>query len=75
MTDTYLYKENEKLVEQLSAKGITDQAVLDAIMTIPRHIFLDTALHHEAVDRALPHCRRANHLQPFTVAFMTEPFN
>lgn len=74
MTDTYLYKgKRAKLVEQLAAKGISDQRVLDAIMAIPRHSFLESALQHEAyADKALPIAEGQTISQPYTVAFMTQ---
>lgn len=74
LTDSYLYKgKRVKLVEQLEAKGITDQAVLDAFMAIPRHIFLESALQHDAYeDKALPIAEDQTISQPYTVAYMTQ---
>lgn len=61
------------LVHQLEEKGIRDSAVLAAIGSIPRHIFLDTALENRAYeDRALPIGCGQTISQPYTVAAQTE---
>lgn len=44
-----------RLVEQLQAKGIHDLAVLRAIATVPRHLFVPEEVRHRAYeDSALP---------------------
>jgi protein-L-isoaspartate(D-aspartate) O-methyltransferase len=44
-----------RLVEQLQAKGIRDLAVLQAISTVPRHLFVPESVRHRAYeDSALP---------------------
>jgi protein-L-isoaspartate(D-aspartate) O-methyltransferase len=44
-----------RLVEQLQAKGIKDLAVLKAIATVPRHLFVPEGVRHRAYeDSALP---------------------
>src|SRR5690606_15828978 len=61
------------LVNTLEEKGISDPAVLNAIGTIPRHMFIDTALHNRAYeDTALPIGMKQTISQPFTVARQTE---
>lgn len=61
------------LVQQLEEKGIRDSSVLEAIGSIPRHIFLDTALENRAYeDRALPIGCGQTISQPYTVAVQTE---
>jgi protein-L-isoaspartate(D-aspartate) O-methyltransferase len=61
------------LVQILTEKGITDQHVLQAIGTVPRHVFIDTALHRRAYeDTALPIGMRQTISQPYTVARQTE---
>ncbi|MFK7972230.1 MAG: protein-L-isoaspartate(D-aspartate) O-methyltransferase [Bacteroidia bacterium] len=74
LTDSYLHKgKRKKLVTLLQEKGIKDTAVLDAVQVIPRHIFVESALHHEAYeDKALPIAEGQTISQPYTVAFMTE---
>jgi protein-L-isoaspartate(D-aspartate) O-methyltransferase len=44
-----------QLVEVVRQKGITDERVLDAILHIPRHFFMDSAFDKIAYeDRAFP---------------------
>lgn len=65
-----------KLVEKLRAKGINDESVLSAIDSIPRHIFIDTALENRAYeDSALPIGKGQTISQPYTVAAQTELLN
>lgn len=72
--DTYRHKGlRKKLVDQLREKGITDEAVLNAINNIPRHFFLDTALDNIAYeDRAFPIAEGQTISQPYTVAYQTQ---
>lgn len=62
-----------KLAEVLIGKGITDQAVLNAIRTIPRHLFLDSSFEdHAYQDKAFPIGADQTISQPYTVAYQTE---
>jgi len=62
-----------KLVEQVKRKGIADPRVLDALMKIPRHAFMDsTFLRFAYQDQAFPIASSQTISQPFTVAFQTE---
>ena len=72
--DTYRHKGlRKKLVETIREKGITDENVLNSIMNIPRHVFLDTALDHIAYqDRAFPIQDGQTISQPYTVAYQTQ---
>lgn len=72
--DTYRHKGlRKKLVDSLKEKGISDQNVLDGMMKIPRHFFLDTALEHIAYeDRAFPIGEGQTISQPYTVAYQTQ---
>lgn len=72
--DTYRHKGlRKKLIETIKDKGITDENVLDAMMNIPRHYFLDTALDHIAYqDRAFPIQEGQTISQPYTVAYQTQ---
>lgn len=72
--DTYRHKGlRKKLIDSLKEKGISDQNVLDAMMQIPRHFFLDTALEHIAYqDRAFPIEEGQTISQPYTVAYQTQ---
>jgi protein-L-isoaspartate(D-aspartate) O-methyltransferase len=72
--DTYRHKGlRKKLVDSIREKGITNEDVLKAIMNIPRHFFLDTALDHIAYeDRAFPIQEGQTISQPYTVAYQTQ---
>ena len=71
--DTYRHKGlRAQLVRDLSKKGITDEAVLNAIMAVPRHLFLDNAFDEWAYkDNAFPIDCEQTISQPYTVAFQT----
>lgn len=72
--DNYLHKGmRKKLVDEIREKGITDQSVLQAINTIPRHFFLDSAFEKIAYeDRAFPIAADQTISQPYTVAYQTQ---
>lgn len=74
MEDTYLHKGlRKKLVEEIGRKGIKDQAVLDAINKVPRHLFMDSSFTKFAYkDQAFPIGSGQTISQPYTVAFQTE---
>lgn len=63
----------QKLVKKLSEKGIKNEAVLEAINRVPRHVFFENALiDHAYQDKAFPIGEGQTISQPFTVAFQTE---
>ena len=63
----------ERLVRRLEDEGIKDIRVLDAIRTVPRHIFVDEALATRAYENtALPIGHGQTISQPYIVARMTE---
>ena len=72
--DTYRHKGMRKnLIATLREKGITDENVLEAMNSIPRHFFLDTALDNIAYeDRAFPISDGQTISQPYTVAYQTQ---
>jgi protein-L-isoaspartate(D-aspartate) O-methyltransferase len=72
--DTYRHKGLRKqLVDQLKQKGITDERVLTAILQVPRHYFLDSALDRVAYeDRAFPIAEGQTISQPYTVAYQSQ---
>jgi protein-L-isoaspartate(D-aspartate) O-methyltransferase len=74
MTDSFLAKgKRKKLIEDLRRKGITDEEVLRAINTVPRHDFMDPAfLNHAYIDKAFPISSGQTISQPYTVAVQTE---
>jgi protein-L-isoaspartate(D-aspartate) O-methyltransferase len=59
--------------EQLLPRGITDQAVLDAMRQTPRHLFIQGALNAQAYgDFPLPIGNGQTISQPYVVALMTQ---
>ena len=72
--DTYRHKGlRKKLIDSIRDKGITDENVFEAMMNIPRHYFLDTALEHIAYqDRAFPIGEGQTISQPYTVAYQSQ---
>lgn len=62
----------KRLVAELRQKGISDEDVLRAIDTVPRHLFMDPAfLIHAYVDKAFPISSGQTISQPYTVAVQT----
>jgi len=60
-------------VTLLREKGIKNERVLQAINTLPRHFFFDSALiSHAYEDKAFPIGEGQTISQPYTVAFQTE---
>ena len=74
LKDTYRHKGLRKsLVKTLEEKGIKDSRVLEAILKIPRHYFLDNAFVELAYqDKAFPIGSGQTISQPYTVALQTE---
>ncbi|MFT4756308.1 MAG: protein-L-isoaspartate(D-aspartate) O-methyltransferase [Vicingaceae bacterium] len=74
LNDTYRHKGmRRKLVELLRSKGISDEAVLEAIDRVPRHLFLDNAFINFAYkNQAFPIGSDQTISHPFTVAFQTQ---
>ena len=72
--DTYRHKGlRKKLVQTIIAKGITDERVLDAILEVPRHYFLDSAFDEKAYeDIAFPIGEGQTISQPYTVAYQSQ---
>jgi len=70
MEDTFEAKgKRKRLVADLRRKGISDEGVLRAIDTVPRHLFMDPAfLIHAYVDKAFPITSGQTISQPYTVA-------
>jgi len=63
----------DRLIERLRDGGIRDERVLNAIRTVPRHLFVDEALATRAYeDTALPIGHGQTISQPWVVAKMTE---
>lgn len=61
------------LVDELINKGITNKKVLEAIRTIPRHLFINRSFEDKAYqDIAFPIASGQTISRPHTVAFQTE---
>ena len=77
LEDTYQHKGlRKKLIDQLRAKGITSELVLEAMYNVPRHFFLDSAFDKIAYeDRAFPIGQDQTISQPYTVAYQTQLLN
>ena len=72
--DTYRHKGlRKKLILGIQVKGITDEKVLDAMLELPRHFFLDSAFDEAAYeDKAFPIGEGQTISQPYTVAYQTQ---
>jgi len=77
MTDDFEARgKRKRLVEELRKKGISDEDVLRAMNTVPRHLFMDPAfLIHAYVDKAFPISSGQTISQPYTVAVQTSLLN
>ena len=63
----------ERLIQRLMDQGITQFEVLEAIRSVPRHLFVDEALAHRSYeDTALPIGYGQTLSQPYVVARMRE---
>ncbi len=63
----------ERLIQRLMEQGITRFEVLEAIRSMPRHLFVDEALAHRSYeDTALPIGYGQTLSQPYMVAKMSE---
>lgn len=74
LKDSFKHKGlRNKLVSVLSDKGITDENVLNAINSVPRHLFMDSGFEdHAYQDKAFPIGAGQTISQPYTVAYQTE---
>ena len=72
--DRYLEERRERMVRNLiEGRGVSDPAVLAAMRTVPRHLFVEPHLHNQAyADFALPIGWDQTISQPWVVARMTE---
>lgn len=73
MIDHYKIARQRMVETQLIPRGIKDKRVLDAVKTVPRHLFVDEAFYGQAYgDSPLPIGEEQTISQPFMVAVMTE---
>lgn len=71
--DSFKHRGNRrKLIELLREKGISDEAVLEAMNRVPRHLFLTSAFEdHAYEDKAFPIAADQTISHPYTVAFQS----
>lgn len=66
----------KRLVDQLVLKGIKSKIVIDALLKVPRHLFIDQDFEtHAYIDKAFPIDSEQTISQPFTVAYQTSLLN
>ena len=71
--DEYKRERREMVEQQIRARGIEDESVLEAMLKVPRHKFVPENLVKEAyIDSPLPIGLNQTISQPFIVAYMTE---
>ena len=77
MKDTFKHKGlRNKLASEVKNKGVLDFRVLNAIESIPRHLFMDSSfIDHAYQDKAFPIGAGQTISQPYTVAFQSELLN
>jgi protein-L-isoaspartate(D-aspartate) O-methyltransferase len=68
------YRERQKMVRtQIAARGVKDPGVLEAMRSVPRHLFVPAGLQAQAYqDHPLPIGEGQTISQPYIVALMTE---
>ncbi len=74
MTVMNVENARRRMVEsQIVARGIKDVRLIDAMLKVPRHIFVEEAMSAQAYsDTALPIGEKQTISQPYMVALMTE---
>ncbi|MCG8307307.1 MAG: protein-L-isoaspartate(D-aspartate) O-methyltransferase [Cytophagales bacterium] len=71
--DEYAGLRHRMVERQIKARGVRDQKVLEAMMTVPRHLFVPKEHRSSAYqDRPLPIGHGQTISQPYIVGFMTE---
>jgi len=72
MAVAFEHARERMVAEQLEARGIEDERVLDAMRVVPRHLFVEPALQERAYDDTpLPIGERQTISQPYMVALMS----
>ena len=76
MAQSFENLRNSMVETQLKSRNITSEAVLDAMRTVPRHLFVPQNMQSYAYnDSPLPIGLGQTISQPYIVAFMTEQLN
>jgi protein-L-isoaspartate(D-aspartate) O-methyltransferase len=72
-SDKYEIKRTKMVEEQIIARGITDKQVINTMLNVPRHLFVDESQWDSAYnDYPLPIGMGQTISQPYIVALMTE---
>lgn len=67
------YEKRKEMIEEVKVMGVTDKKILDAMLKIPRHLFVPKNLIEEAyINSPLPIPEAQTISQPYTVAFMLQ---
>jgi len=72
-TDEFAFERMQMVKEQIEARGVRDERVLEAMRTVPRHLFIPLENHQWAYSDAplaIGHGQTIS--QPYIVALMTE---
>ncbi len=74
LLDTVKHQGQRKLlIDKLAAKGIKEQRVLNAMLKVPRHWFMDSGLEtHAYENKAFPIAAEQTISHPYTVAFQSQ---
>jgi protein-L-isoaspartate(D-aspartate) O-methyltransferase len=71
--DTFTHQRKRMVKEQIAYRGITDKGVLEAMGTVPRHLFVpEENRSYSYYDQPVPIGFGQTISQPYIVAFMTE---
>ena len=71
--DPYLQKRQAMVERDIEGRGVKDRKVLDVMLKIPRHLFVDDSMRNMAYeDHPLPIGEGQTISQPYVVALMTE---
>ncbi|MBD3419322.1 MAG: protein-L-isoaspartate(D-aspartate) O-methyltransferase [Chitinivibrionales bacterium] len=74
--ESYASYRRNMVRNQIEGRGIKDTAVLNAMLTVKRHLFVGPKYRHKAyADHPLPIGHNQTISQPYIVAFMTEILN
>ena len=73
LQDNYVINRNRMVEEQIIGRGVKNERVINAMRSVPRHLFVEEAFLHQAYnDSPLPIERDQTISQPYIVAAMTE---
>jgi protein-L-isoaspartate(D-aspartate) O-methyltransferase len=73
LQDNYVINRNRMVEEQIIGRGVKNEKVIEAVRSVPRHLFVEEGLLHQAYnDHPLPIGADQTISQPYIVAAMTE---